>query len=417
MTGLRVSDFDFNLPADLIAQQPPAERGQSRMLVVNRSTGALRDSTFAEFPSLLNPGDLLVLNDTRVIPARLFAHRVKMPGGPGLASETWESKQPSGKIEVVLTEPATPQTLGGPGPDFRTWESTKLSGIQISGAGAPDPSRLGTWETKGSNPPSSSENLWRALVRPGRKVAIGEILVFPDPSGGIALEAEVIERGQFGERLLRFKPVDDFFAVLDRIGHIPLPPYIRRDDADADRERYQTVFSRERGSVAAPTAGLHFTPQILDALTNRGVEVARLTLHVGLGTFAPLRVERVDQVHLHRERYTLSAPAAEAINRAVSEGRRIVAVGTTVVRTLEHCALQAAGSPLEPHSGETEIFISPGFQFRLVSALLTNFHLPQSSLLMLVSAFAGREPVLAAYRHAVEQSYRFFSYGDCMFLA
>ena len=417
MTGLRVSDFDFNLPAELIAQQPPAERGQSRMLVVNRSTGALRDSTFAEFPSLLNPGDLLVLNDTRVIPARLFAHRVKMPGGPGLASETWESKQPSGKIEVMLTEPATPQTLGGPGPDFRTWESTKLSGIQISGAGAPDPSRLGTWETKGSNPPSSSENLWRALVRPGRKVAIGEILVFPDPSGGIALEAEVIERGQFGERLLRFKPVDDFFAVLDRIGHIPLPPYIRRDDADADRERYQTVFSRERGSVAAPTAGLHFTPQILDMLANRGVEVARLTLHVGLGTFAPLRVERVDQVHLHRERYTLSAPAAEAINRAVSEGRRIVAVGTTVVRTLEHCALQAAGSPLEPHSGETEIFISPGFQFRLVSALLTNFHLPQSSLLMLVSAFAGREPVLAAYRHAVEQSYRFFSYGDCMFLA
>ena len=416
MTGLRVSDFDFNLPADLIAQQPPAERGQSRMLVVNRSTGALRDGAFGEFPSLFNPGDLLVLNDTRVIPARLFAHRVKMPGGPGLASETWESKQPSGKIEVMLTEPATPQTLGGPGPDFRTWESTKLSGIQISGAGAPDPSRLGTWETKGSNPPSSSENLWRALVRPGRKVAIGEILVFPDPSGGIALEAEVIERGQFGERLLRFKPVDDFFAVLDRIGHIPLPPYIRRDDADADRERYQTVFSRERGSVAAPTAGLHFTPQILDMLANRGVEVARLTLHVGLGTFAPLRVERVDQVHLHRERYTLSAPAAEAINRAVSEGRRIVAVGTTVVRTLEHCALQAAGSPLEPHSGETEIFISPGFQFRLVSALLTNFHLPQSSLLMLVSAFAGREPVLAAYRHAVEQSYRFFSYGDCMFL-
>jgi len=290
MTGLRVSDFDFNLPAELIAQQPPAERGQSRMLVVNRSTGALRDGAFGEFPSLLNPGDLLVLNDTRVIPARLFAHRVKMPGGPGLASETWESKQPSGKIEVMLTEPATPQTLGGPGPDFRTWESTKLSGIQISGAGAPDPSHLGTWETKGSNPPSSSENLWRALVRPGRKVAIGEILVFPDPSGGIALEAEVIERGQFGERLLRFKPVDDFFAVLDRIGHIPLPPYIRRDDADADRERYQTVFSRERGSVAAPTAGLHFTPQILDMLANRGVEVARLTLHVGLGTFAPLRV-------------------------------------------------------------------------------------------------------------------------------
>jgi S-adenosylmethionine:tRNA ribosyltransferase-isomerase len=231
------------------------------------------------------------------------------------------------------------------------------------------------------------------------------------------LEAEVLERGQFGERLLRFKPVGDFFAVLERIGHVPLPPYIRRDDAEADRERYQSVFSRERGSVAAPTAGLHFTAQILDELAARGVEIARLTLHVGLGTFAPLRVERVDEVRLHRERYTLSAPAAEAINRAVSEGRRIVAVGTTVVRTLEHCALEAAGDPLQAHSGETEIFISPGFQFRLIGALLTNFHLPQSSLLMLVCAFAGRSNVLEAYRHAVQHNYRFFSYGDCMFLS
>ena len=169
--------------------------------------------------------------------------------------------------------------------------------------------------------------------------------------------------------------------------------------------------------MAAPTAGLHFTPQILDALTARGVEVARITLHVGLGTFAPLRVERLDEVRLHRERYTLTAAAAEAINRAVAEGRRIVAVGTTVVRTLEHCALQANGSPLQPHSGETEIFISPGFEFRLISALLTNFHLPQSSLLMLVSAFAGRKPVLAAYRNAVQQKYRFFSYGDCMLIS
>jgi S-adenosylmethionine:tRNA ribosyltransferase-isomerase len=217
--------------------------------------------------------------------------------------------------------------------------------------------------------------------------------------------------------MLRFDPVEDFFAVLDRIGHIPLPPYIRRADAEADRERYQTVFSRERGSVAAPTAGLHFTPQILDELTARGVEIARLTLHVGLGTFAPLRVERVDEIRLHRERYTLSASAAEAINNAAGSARRIVAVGTTVVRTLEHCALEAAGRPLEAHSGETEIFISPGFEFRLVGALLTNFHLPQSSLLMLVSAFAGRERVLAAYAHAVEQKYRFFSYGDCMFLS
>jgi S-adenosylmethionine:tRNA ribosyltransferase-isomerase len=363
MSDLRVTDFDFDLPAELIAQQPPAERGTSRMLAMDRATGALRDASFAALPSLLNRGDLLVLNESRVIPARLFARKITVD--TDLDSDVWKS---SAKIEVLLTE-------------------------------------------------SVDDGLWRALVKPGKKVAVGTRLVFPSSTGAVELEAEIIERGDFGARLLRFKPVDDFFSVLDRIGHIPLPPYIRRDDADTDRERYQTVFSRERGSVAAPTAGLHFTPQTLDALTARGVEIARITLHVGLGTFAPLRVERVDEVHLHRERYTLSASAAGAINRAVRENRRIVAVGTTVVRTLEHCAAQAAGAPLQPHSGETEIFISPGFDFHLVGALLTNFHLPQSSLLMLVSAFAGREQVLAAYRHAVAQSYRFFSYGDCMFLS
>jgi S-adenosylmethionine:tRNA ribosyltransferase-isomerase len=357
-SGLRVADFDFDLPEELIAQQPPVERGLSRMLALDRATGSSRDLRFADLPLLLNPGDLLVLNDSRVIPARLYARRTLRR----------EREKPTGRIEVMLTEPA-------------------------------------------------GENLWRALVRPGRKVAIGEILVFPAPTGELALEAEVLERGEFGDRLLRFKPVEDFFAVLDRIGHMPLPPYIHRDDAVTDRDRYQTVFSRERGSVAAPTAGLHFTPETLAALAAKGVETARVTLHVGLGTFAPLRVERVDEVHLHRERYTLSAEAAEAINRAVGEGRRIVAVGTTAVRTLEHCAQQANGCRLQGHSGETEIFISPGYQFRLVGALLTNFHLPQSSLLMLVCAFAGRESVLAAYRHAVEHEYRFFSYGDCMFLS
>jgi S-adenosylmethionine:tRNA ribosyltransferase-isomerase len=384
-TGLRVADFDFDLPVELIAQQPPAERGQSRMLVMNRADGALRDANFPDFPSLLHPGDLLVLNESRVIPARLYAHRTIQH----------DREKPTGRIEVLLTGPAAPQTLGAPS-------------FQRSSA-----ERVGYRESQ----PAATENLWRALVKPGRKVGVGERLAFPSPDGSIELEAEVLERGQFGERLLRFAPVEDFFAVLDRIGHIPLPPYIRRDDADTDRERYQTVFSRERGSVAAPTAGLHFTPQILDALAARGVEIARITLHVGLGTFAPLRVDRVDEVHLHRERYTLSAPAADALNRAVSEGRRIVAVGTTVVRTLEHCAQQTKGSRLQGHSGVTEIFISPGFEFRLVDALLTNFHLPQSSLLMLVSAFAGRESVLAAYRHAVQQKYRFFSYGDCMFLS
>ena len=399
---LRVSDFDFHLPPELIAQQPPAQRGSSRMLVLDRSTGAIRDSQFSEFPSLLQPGDLLVLNDSRVIPARLYARRTlrrerESPGSPTAGPGRWGGESPTGRIEVMLTEPVPPGMSGAPGPDS------------------------GTWESKNLNSQPGNENLWRALVRPGRKVAIGERLIFPSPSGAVELEAEVIERGQFGDRLLRFSPVPDFFAVLDRIGHMPLPPYIHRpnrdDDAPSDRERYQTVYSRERGSVAAPTAGLHFTPQILEALADRGVEIARVTLHVGLGTFAPLRVDRLADVHLHRERYTLSSQAADAINAAARSARRIVAAGTTVVRTLEHCALQAAGAPLQPHTGATDIFISPGFHFRLVGALLTNFHLPQSSLLMLVSAFAGRERVLAAYTHAVHERYRFFSYGDCMFIA
>jgi S-adenosylmethionine:tRNA ribosyltransferase-isomerase len=357
VSGLRVADFDFDLPAELIAQQPPRERGLSRMLLLNRVTGALEDSVFSALPGLLRPGDLVVLNNSRVIPARLYARR----------TVTRDRESPTGRIEVLLTEPA-------------------------------------------------GEDRWRALVRPGRKIAVGERLVFPESSGQMALEAEVLERGQFGERLLRFEPVEDFFAALERIGHMPLPPYIQRDDAEADRERYQTVFARERGSVAAPTAGLHFTQGALDALAEKGVETASVTLHVGLGTFAPLRVERVDEVRLHRERYTISLEAANAINRAHGEGRRIVAVGTTAVRTLESAARAAGRADLKAHSGETDIFISPGFEFRRVGALLTNFHLPQSSLLMLVSAFAGRGRVLAAYRHAVAARYRFFSYGDCMLI-
>jgi S-adenosylmethionine:tRNA ribosyltransferase-isomerase len=356
--GLLVEDFDFLLPAELIAQEPPEERGQSRMLALDRATGTLRDASFVDLPSLLNPGDLLVLNDSRVIPARLYAHRTALR----------DRQELTGQVQVLLTEPA-------------------------------------------------GDNCWRVLVKPGKKVGVGERLVFPSSSGAIELEAEVLERGEFGERLIRFAPVADFFAALDRIGHMPLPPYIRRKDASADRNRYQTAFSREPGSVAAPTAGLHFTPQILDAIAARGIEIVRVTLHVGLGTFAPLRVSRLDEIRLHRERYTLSESTANAINRAVKEGRRIVAAGTTVVRTLEHCALQTAGSDLKPHSGVTEIFISPGFNFRLVGALLTNFHLPQSSLLILVSAFAGREAVLAAYCHAVQHRYRFFSYGDCMWIS
>ncbi len=360
LADLSIGDFDFDLPEELIAQEPPRERGQSRMLLVDRATGTFVDSQFSELPSFLRPGDLLVLNESRVIPARLFARRTLVR----------ERERPTGRIEVMLTEPA-------------------------------------------------GKNRWHALVRPGRKVAIGERLVFPDAQGAAQLEAEVLARGQFGERLLKFDPVGDFLAVVDRIGRVPLPPYIHRDDEETDRERYQTVFAGERGSVAAPTAGLHFTETMLESLRAKGVEIARITLHVGLGTFAPLRVQRVREVRLHRERYTICVEAAVAINRARQERRRVVAVGTTVVRTLEAAAQAAKDRDLEPHSGETEIFIAPGFEFRVVGALLTNFHLPQSSLLMLVSAFAGPgrsgvERALAAYRHAVEARYRFFSYGDCM---
>ncbi len=349
-----VSDFDFDLPEQLIAQEPAADRAGSRMLTLDRTTGTWEDRWFRELPGLLRPGDLLVLNDSRVIPARLFAHRAGL--------HTQATHEVTGRVQVLLAE------------------------------------QLSEWE-------------WTALVRPGRKVLTGEHLDFGDG----ALRAEVIAHGEFGERTLRFEPVPDFFGAVERLGHMPLPPYIHREDRAGDRERYQTVYARERGSVAAPTAGLHFTPEILAEIRARGVEVATVTLHVGLGTFQPVRVERVEDVKLHAERYTISEETAAALNAARREGRRVVAAGTTTVRTLEYCAQKS--DEFEAHSGSTSIFISPGFEFRVVGALLTNFHLPQSTLLMLVSTFAGREKVLAAYRHAVESGYRFFSYGDCMLIA
>ncbi len=353
-----VSDFDFDLPEDLIAQQPPEDRADARMLTFDLASGATQDRHFREFPLLLREGDLLVLNDSRVIPARLFARREVRPGSV---------QSPTGQIEVLLTE-------------------------------------------------QLSSDTWKALVRPGRKVGIGERMCFSLDDEKL-LRAEVVERGEFGERTLRFEPGEDFFATLDRLGHMPLPPYIHRPDQAPDRERYQTVYARQRGSVAAPTAGLHFTPEILDDLRGRGVRIAYVTLHVGLGTFQPVRVDKLQDIRLHEERYTLPAETASELNAARREGRRVIAAGTTTVRTLEHCALTAGNEELTPHSGVTSIFISPGFRFRLVQGLLTNFHLPQSTLLMLVSALGGREAVLAAYRHAVAERYRFFSYGDCMFLS
>jgi S-adenosylmethionine:tRNA ribosyltransferase-isomerase len=343
-----VSDFDFELPPELIAQEPPAERGESRMLLLDRESGAWRDSWFNQLPELLRAGDVLVLNDSRVIPARLFGLR---PGG-------------TAKVEVLLTE------------QVRDWE-------------------------------------WRALTRPARRMTVGQELAFVAPAGDVGLRATVVAAGEFGERLLRFTPVDDLFARLELLGHVPLPPYIRRQDQPVDRERYQTIFARQRGSVAAPTAGLHFTAEILERIRARGVVITYLTLHVGLGTFQPVRVADVAEIHLHTERYSLPAETAQEVSRALLEGRRVVAAGTTTVRALEHCAQIGR---MEPHSGTTNIFLSPGSRLNVVGALLTNFHLPQSTLLMLVSALAGKDRTLAAYRHAVEAGYRFFSYGDCMFI-
>jgi S-adenosylmethionine:tRNA ribosyltransferase-isomerase len=356
-----VSDFDYHLPPQLIAQQPLADRAASRMLYVRRDTGEIRDTCFREFPDLLRPDDLVVFNNTRVFPARLFGHR------SGSRAQALSARNPAsreflrGKVEALLTK------------------------------------QVGEWE-------------WEALVRPGRKIGIGERLSF---AGADELNAEVIRRGEFGERTLRFDPVPDFFAVIERVGHVPLPPYIDRNDEQKDRERYQTVYARERGSVAAPTAGLHFTPEILDRLGQRGIETAEVTLHVGLGTFQPIHEERVEDHRLHREWYRIGPEVATKVNHALEARRRVIAIGTTAVRTLEWAGRTVR---LEAGTGETELFIYPGYEFRVVAAMLTNFHLPKSTLLMLVSALAGRELILKAYEHAVEQKYRFYSYGDCMFI-
>jgi len=367
-----VSDFDFTLPEELIAQEPLAQRSASRLLHLRRDSGTYKDRMFMDFPGLLRSGDLLVLNNSRVFPARLLGHR------SGLRAQPVSSRNPAardflqGRVEVLLAR------------------------------------RLPSRESK-------APLEWEALVRPGRKIGVGEKIWFGEKH---ELQAEVTARGDYGERTLRFQAVPDFFALVEKLGHVPLPPYIAREDRSQDRERYQTVYARTEatGSVAAPTAGLHFTPEVLALIRERGVEVAEITLHVGLGTFQPLHVARVEEHRMHSENFSISEAAATQINRALEEGRRVVTVGTTTVRTLEYEAGRHGDGRIRPGSGEANIFIYPGFEFRVVGGLLTNFHLPQSTLLMLVSAFAGRENVLRAYEHAVRERYRFFSYGDCMFV-
>lgn len=338
----QVSDFYYELPEELIAQEPPAERGASRMLVVSRETQALEDDEFSNFPKYVCEGDCLVLNNTRVFPARLHGRRNNETGG---------------EVEVFLVQALNQQ-----------------------------------------------ETRWKVLVKPGKRVRTGDQIVFAKH-----LRGEVLSQADFGERTIQFSADREMRELLEELGETPLPPYIHRSPTIADRERYQTVYARERGSVAAPTAGLHFTPEVLQACRGAGVEIAYVTLHVGLGTFAPLRGNDLAEIRLHEEYFEIAESSAEILRRA----KRLFCVGTTSVRTIETALLRGG---LNAMAGETNLFIHPGFRFRGTGALLTNFHLPQSSLLMLACAFGGRELTLEAYRHAVDQKYRFFSYGDCMLM-
>lgn len=359
---MKLSEFDYVLPPERIAQRPPGERDAARLLLLERASGAWEGRVFRELPQLVRGNELVVVNNTRVFPARLFGRRRGLRAERISPRSRVRREYLRAPIEVLLVR------------------------------------RLGPEET------------WEALVRPGRKVRTGEVLVF----GEGELEAEVIDRGEYGLRTLRFRREKDLLATVERLGHIPLPPYIDRGDDAADRERYQTVFARRGAAVAAPTAGLHFTPAILEALRGRGCEIAEITLDVGYGTFQPIHTETVEAHRIHPEDYVISAEAAAAVEAARKAGRGILAVGTTVVRALEDSA--ARHGRVAPGRQSASIYIYPGHTFRRVDQLLTNFHLPRSSLLVLVSAFAGRENLLRAYRHAVEEKYRFYSYGDCMLI-
>jgi len=348
---MNVSEFDFDLPAGLIAQTP-AERGTSKLLVLRRRAGEVEHTNVARLPDLLREGDVLVVNDTKVFPARLLGTRV--PSG--------------GAAECLLL--------------------SKLD-----------------------------DDRWDALVHPGQKLPPGARMMFSGAASDGPLHAEVLAQHYHGRRTIRLWSEDggSIDALVDSIGHVPLLPHIKRDDQQSDRDRYQTVYARERGSVAAPTAGLHFTPEILSALDARGVQRAAITLHVGYGTFQPVRVEQVEAHTVDAEFFSISEASAGSINRAKAEGRRVVAVGTTTTRALE-AAGRAGRGVITPQSGWTDMFIYPGHAFRVVDALMTNFHLPQSSLLMLVCAFGGRDAVMSAYREAVEKGYRFYNYGDAMLI-
>ncbi|MGI6617026.1 MAG: tRNA preQ1(34) S-adenosylmethionine ribosyltransferase-isomerase QueA [Saccharofermentanales bacterium] len=346
---MQTSSYRYDLPEALIASQPEKIRDASRLLVMH-GDGALEHRVFLDLPKYLEPGDCLVINDTRVIPARLYGHRA----------------QTGGRVEILL---------------LRQLES---------------------------------DETWQVLVKPGKNARLGEHVVISDNE----LEARVIDVNTDGTRIVKFEYDGDFMALIERLGEMPLPPYIHEKLKDS--ERYQTVYSRIPGSAAAPTAGLHFTEPLLQKISDMGINIARLTLHVGLGTFLPVKEERVADHNMHSEFFFFDDVAAQAVNMAKQSGHRVVAVGTTSCRVLESVALgQRFGdyaSPLQPASGNTKLYIYPGFRFRVVDAMITNFHLPESTLLMLVSALMGREKILAAYEEAIKRQYRFYSLGDAMLL-
>ena len=336
-----VSDFDFDLPEPLIASQPLPERDASRLLCLSRSDGEIADAIIRDLPTLVQPGDVWVINDTKVIPARLMGRKAS-----------------GGKVEVLLLEPA------------------------------------------------GEAHVWHAWGRANKPLKPGTEIIFSD-----TFSARVL--GRDGKHIEVRLIADDVPAAIEAVGHMPLPPYINRPDSEADKARYQTVFARHTGAVAAPTAGLHLTAELMAAMQEAGASFAHVTLHVGPGTFQPVQVENLNEHIMHEEAYVVPDATAQLVNRAKSEGRRVVAVGTTSLRTLEAAG---QGGILQAGASRTSIFITPGYQFRMVDALLTNFHLPKSTLIMLVSALAGRERVLAAYEHAKKQGYRFYSYGDAMFV-
>lgn len=362
-----VEELNYDLPNELIAQRPLPQRDASRLLLLERNSGAWSDGRFSELPDLLRGDELLVFNNARVLPARLFGRRA------GVHSQTPSRKTArqhlTGQVEVFLTR------------------------------------RL-------------DRNLWEALVRPGRKMPVGERVIF----GSGELECEIQTRGELGIRTISFASHNGCSVEenIRNLGHVPLPPYIERPDDENDRERYQTVFAQKPGAVAAPTAGLHFTKDTLERIKARGCEICEVTLDVSLGTFQPVHTEILEQHKIHSESYEISEEVAEKIRRAKKENRPVLAVGTTVVRTLEDAAsrIESSGTNeiLCAGRNEAQIFIVPGYRFTMVDMLLTNFHLPKSTLLALVAAFAGKEHILSAYRHAVAQRYRFYSYGDCMLI-